>query len=87
MAAFAEHTQKATASPAPDTGVEAEPGNREYDSLLDCVIADQREADLPAYLLDLAGNLGGRAGPKDNAQGRLVFVITGQMVEAEESNR
>jgi hypothetical protein len=83
LTAFARHGAEPVLSTAPGQGVEDRPSDRDYDSLIDCVIADQRGTDLPAYLLDLAENLERTVGQTAKASGQLVFVVTGQMVEAD----
>lgn len=86
LTAFARHGAEPALSSAPGEGAEDGSGDRDYDSLIDCVIADQRGADLPAYLLDLAGNLERTVVQTAKAPGRLVFVVTGQMIEADLDN-
>ena len=83
LAAFAGHRAVLVPDDPPARGTEAHPGSQDYDGLIDCVIAGQRDTDLPGYLLDLAGNMEPQVGQAARVRERLVFVIAGQMIEAD----
>ena len=63
-----------------------EPGSQDYDGLIDCQIGDQRDTDLPGYLLDLAGTLERQMARAPRVRERLFFVITGEMIESDIEN-
>lgn len=83
LATFARRGFEPVSSSLPEDSAGTVPGNQDYNSLIDCVIAEQRDADLPIYLLDLAGNLKHEVDRAAGIRERLVFVITGQMIEAD----
>ena len=86
LAAFARDSVEPSSGSLPEVGVKAAPGNQDYCSLIDCVITDQRDTDLPGYLQDLVGNLDRQVGQAARVRERLVFVIAGQMIEADIEN-
>ena len=83
LAAYAQRGAEPASGNLPEDVAETKLGAQDYSGLLDCVIADQRGADLPGYLLDLAENLPLEIGQAAKVRGRLVFVVTGQMIEAD----
>jgi hypothetical protein len=65
-----------------DDRAETEFGTLDYSGLLDCVIVDQRDTDLPKHLKHPPENLLHEVDQAAKVRGRLVFVVTGQMIEA-----
>jgi hypothetical protein len=82
LASFAREGPKAPSGKLLEELAGVEPDNQDYDGLIDCQIGDQKDTDLPGYLLDLAGTLERQMDSPSKVRERLFFVVTGQMIEA-----
>jgi hypothetical protein len=86
LTAFARRGVEPISSGLSETGAEAGLDNQDYHSLIDYVIVDQRDTVLPGCPLNLVGKLQREVEQAARVRERLVFVVTGQMIEADIEN-